>query len=56
MKLGEAKEIITRMLEWGPGYLRDDERQAITLGLEALADVEKDRVGSFVMLLPSETE
>ncbi len=56
MKPGEAIEILKldKKCEYeGPGVKLED---ALQLGIEALEDVLKDRIGSFTILLPSETE
>lgn len=56
MKLGEAIEVTDGMIEWEPGYLKENERQALKLLIEAAKRVKKDREGTFTILLPGETE
>jgi len=57
--LDEAIVIIAGMIEWKPGYLKENERRALKLGIEAMTllrllkasgDIRKD------LLLKGETE
>ena len=58
MKLAEAKEIATRMNEWEPGYLKENERQALQIAIEAMErEIAHRDSPDFVKVgkLPSET-
>ena len=59
MKIEKAIEILTGMFEWEEGYLKENERQGLKLGIKALErlrtlrSIDPVTLGAF---LPDETK